>query len=319
MGLGGALLNNPADAVIGHFFNRRRGLATGLAATAGSIGGIVFPLILQATLPRLGYPWSMRILGFILLALAVPANLLVRTPLPPPEETASMWPNFRLFLDPRLACCCGGIFFKEYGVLIRLTYVVSYAADHGLDPGESYILLALLNAGSVLGRAGPGLLADKWGRFNMIILTVGMCAVSILALWLPAGGSKALLVVFTVVLGFASGGNVSLLPVCVGQLCDSRDYGRFLSSAMLVASFGTLTGIPIGGALLRLPGDGVDCFDLIFCPLLCGFSWILHLCQSSGCRLTSQNNLLNSSAFSIINKMSSEAYSSLLSCSRASH
>lgn len=255
MGLGGALLNNPAYAAIGHFFDRRRGLATGLAATAGSIGGIIFPLILQATLPRLGYPWSMRILGLILLALAIPGNLLMRTRLPPAEQKASLWPNLRLFLDPRLAACCGGIFFMEYGVLIPLTYVVSYAADHGLDPGESYILPALLNAGSVVGRAVPGLLADKWGRFNMIILTVGLCAVSILALWLPAKGSKAVLVVFTLVLGFASGGNVSLLPVCVGQLCDSRDYGRYLSSSMLVASFGTLTGIPIGGALLRLPGE----------------------------------------------------------------
>lgn len=255
MGLGGALLNSPAYAVIGHFFDRRRGLAIGLAATAGSIGGIVFPLILQVTLPRLGYPWSMRLLGFILMALAVPGNLLIRTRLPPPEETASLRPDFRLFLDPRLACCCGGIFFMEYGVLIPLTYVVSYAADHELDAGESYILPALLNAGSVVGRAVPGFLADKWGRFNMIILTVGLCAVSILALWLPARGSKALLIVFTIVLGFASGGNVSLLPVCVGQLCDSRDYGRFLSTSMLVASFGTLTGIPIGGALLRLQGE----------------------------------------------------------------
>lgn len=255
MGLGGALLNNPAYAAIGHYFNRRRGLATGLAATAGSVGGIVFPLILQATLPRLGYAWSMRVLGFILLALAVPANLLVRTRLPPSQRTGSLWPDLWLFLDPRLAACCGGIFFMEYGVLVPLTYVVSYAADHGLDPGESYVLPALLNAGSVVGRAVPGLLADRWGRFNMIILTVALCAVSILALWLPAGGSKAVLVVFTIVLGFASGGNVSLLPVCVGQLCDSRDYGRFLSSSMLVASFGTLTGIPIGGALLRLQGE----------------------------------------------------------------
>lgn len=89
----------------------------------------------------------------------------------------------------------------------------------------------------------------------MIILTVGLCAVSILALWLPARGSKALLIVSTIILGFASGGNVSLLTVCVGQLCDSRDYGRFLSTSMLVASFGTLTGIPIGGALLRLQGE----------------------------------------------------------------
>ncbi|KAK7727910.1 hypothetical protein SLS63_006991 [Diaporthe eres] len=131
MGLGGALLNSPAYAAIGHFFNHRRALATGLATTAGSIGGIIFPLILQATLPRLGYPWSMRILGLIRLALAVPGNLLMRTRLPPAEQTASLWPNFRFFLDPRLAACCGGVFFMEYGVLVPLTHVVSYAADHG--------------------------------------------------------------------------------------------------------------------------------------------------------------------------------------------
>lgn len=269
------MLNNPAYAAIGHYFNRRRGLATGLAATAGSVGGIVFPLVLQATLPRLDYAWSMRVLGFILLALAVPANLLVRTRLPPAERA---WPDLRLFLDPSLAACCGGIFFMEYGVLIPLTYVVSYAADHGLDPGESYVLPALLNAGSVVGRAVPGLLADRWGRFNMIILTVALCAVSILAFWLPAGGSKAVLMVFTVVLGFASGGDVSLLPVCVGQLCDSRDYGRFLSSSMLVASFGTLTGIPIGGALLRLQGEAGWTALILFSALSCMVALGFYIC-----------------------------------------
>ncbi|KAK2601158.1 hypothetical protein N8I77_010628 [Diaporthe amygdali] len=281
MGLGGALLNNPAYAAIGHFFNRRRGLATGLAATAGSIGGIVFPLILRATLPLLGYPWSMRILGFVLVLLAVPANLLVRTRLSPAEHTASPWPNFRLFRDPRLACCCGGILFMEYGVLILLTYVVSYAENHGLDPSESYILPALLNAGNVVGRAVLGLLADKWGRFNMIILTVGLCAVSILALWMPARGSKAILMVFTIVLGFASGGNVSLLPVCIGQLCDSREYGRFLSSCMLVASFGTLTGIPIGGALLRLQGEAGWTALILFSA----FSYVISLVCYIGARV----------------------------------
>lgn len=169
----------------------------------------------------------------------------------------------------------------EYGVLIPLTYVVSYAENHGLDPSESYILPALLNAGSVVGRAVPGLLGDKWGRFNMIILTVGLCAVSILALWMPARGSKAILMVFTIVLGFASGGNVSLLPVCIGQLCDSREYGRFLSSSMLVASFGTLTGIPIGGALLRLQGEAGWTSLILFSAL----SYVISLFCYIGARV----------------------------------
>lgn len=195
----------------------------------------------------------MRILGFILLFLLVPSNLLLATRVSTTKSTQrSAWPDFRVFKDPKFSLCCAGIFLMEYGVLIPLTYIMSYAEAHGLDVGGSYMLPALLNAGSVIGRIIPGLASDKVGRFNMLILTVGGCAVMVLALWLPAGDSKPMLIAFTTLLGFTSGGNVSLIPVCIGQICDTQNYGRFLSTAMLVAGFGTLTGIPIGGAILGL-------------------------------------------------------------------
>lgn len=54
-GLGASLLNTPSFAIIGHWFNTRRGLAMGLAATGGSFGGVVFPFVLQAALPRFGF------------------------------------------------------------------------------------------------------------------------------------------------------------------------------------------------------------------------------------------------------------------------
>lgn len=79
-------MNIPAYAVIGHWSDKRRGFAVGVASTAGGIGGIVSPLLLQATLPSIGFAWSMRMLGFILLLLAVPPNLLIRTRLPPSEQ-----------------------------------------------------------------------------------------------------------------------------------------------------------------------------------------------------------------------------------------
>ncbi|KAK0624372.1 major facilitator superfamily domain-containing protein, partial [Immersiella caudata] len=82
-GLGGALLNTPAYGCIAHYFNRRRGLATGIATTSGGVGGIIFPLILQSVLPNRGFPWSCRILAFIVLGLALPANLFLRTRIPP--------------------------------------------------------------------------------------------------------------------------------------------------------------------------------------------------------------------------------------------
>lgn len=269
-GLGGALLNSPAYGSIAHHFNVRRGFATGIASTAGGIGGIVFPIMLQKLLPQLGFAWSTRILGFIMLGLSVPANLWIKARLPPRRETmyagasehrslrsrlASFVPNFGVFRDKRFAMATAGIFFMEWGLFIPLTFIVSYAAANGQNATASYTLLSFLNAGSVVGRFLPGAMADRFGRFNIIIVTITLCCATVLGLWLPAGGSQALIIVYAVLFGFASGSNLGLIPVCLGQLCDSRDYGRYITTANFVASFGTLTSTPLGGALLGIGGD----------------------------------------------------------------
>lgn len=255
-GLGGALLNSPAYGAIAHFFNVRRGLATGIASTAGGVGGVVFPVLLRALLPSIGFAWSCRVLAFIMLGLAIPSNLFIKTRLAiarGPDGRAkvqSVWPDFSVFKDARFAFASVGIFFMEWGLFIPLTYIVSYSAAHGQDATESYLLLSYLNAGSVLGRVLPGFLADRFGRFNVIIITIALCVITVLALWLPAGTSEAILIVYAVLFGFASGSNLGLVPVCLGQLCDHRRYGRLYSTAMMVASFGTLSSVPIGGAIL---------------------------------------------------------------------
>lgn len=256
-GLGGALLNCPAYGSITHFFNVRRGLATGVATISGGIGGIVFPIMLRYTLPSIGFPWSCRILGFIMLGLAVPANLFIKTRLKPKvthekPKISSLLPDFSGFRDLRYAFSAIGIFFMEWGLFMPLTYIVSYAAGHGQDATESYLLLSYLNAGSVLGRVLPGLFADRIGRFNVVIITISLCVILVLAMWLPAAMSKSVLIGYAVLFGFASGSNLGLVPVCLGQLCDARQFGRYYSTAMMVASFGTLSSVPIGGALLEM-------------------------------------------------------------------
>ncbi|KAK8066787.1 major facilitator superfamily domain-containing protein [Apiospora hydei] len=232
-GIGGALLNVPAYGAIAHFFKARRGFATGIAATAGSVGGIAFPLLMQGLLPKVGFAWTTRIIGFILLGLSIPANVLIHTRLPPSDK-----------LRRHLV--------HGVGHLHPLTFIVSYAADYGHEANSSYTLLALLNVGSFFGRFVPGFFADRIGRFNVIVMTIALCVVTILAFWLPARDSWPLLIVFVLTFGFASGSNLGLYPVCLGQLCDSRSYGRFFSTALMVASFGTLTSLPIGGALRDL-------------------------------------------------------------------
>lgn len=272
-GIGTSLIFTPAISSIGHFFHLNRGAATGLAAGGGSIGGIIFPLTLQALFPRVGFGWATRILGFIFIFLCAMAQLLIRSRLPP-KPGSSVLPDFRIFRDPAFALVTAGVFFMEWGLFIPITYLTSYALSAGTSENQvftsafAYQLIAILNAGSSIGRWAPGFVADRLGRYNCMVATLLLCFVTTLALWLPAslftpvapGADPApvrgLVVAFAFVFGVASGSNISLTPVCVGQLCHTQEYGRYYATCYTIVSFGTLTGIPIAGALLRATGGG---------------------------------------------------------------
>ncbi|CAL8584491.1 hypothetical protein XPA_010084 [Xanthoria parietina] len=254
-GVGTSLIFTPAVGAIAHFFCHRRGAATGLAATGGSFGGIIFPLALEALFPKVGFAWSVRLLALIFLVLLVIANLLIRTRLPP-TSGGSVWPDFRIFEDVTFALTTAGVFFVEWGLFVPLSFLSSYALANGVNTTFSYQLLAILNAGSVFGRAVPGYVADRLGRFNTMIATVALCLVSSLGIWLNVGGNVAGLCVFAVLFGFASGSNISLTPVCVGQLCEPEVFGRWYGTMYTIVSIGCLTGIPIAGEILaRNKGD----------------------------------------------------------------
>ncbi|KAL8778022.1 MAG: hypothetical protein Q9194_002235 [Teloschistes cf. exilis] len=252
-GLGTSLIFTPAIGSITHFFSRRRGIATGLAATGGSIGGIIFPLALQSLFPRLGFAWSVRLLALIFLVLLIFANLLIRNRLPP-KVGEKVWPDFRIFRDVTFALTTAGVFFIEWGLFIPITFLSSYAIANGVSTAFSYQLLAILNAGSAFGRAVPGYVSDRLGRFNTMIGTVALCLISVLGVWLNIDGNIAGLCVFAIIFGFASGSNISLTSVCVGQLCEPEVFGRWYGTCYTVVSIGCLTGLPLAGQILSENG-----------------------------------------------------------------
>ncbi|KAH8678979.1 major facilitator superfamily domain-containing protein [Tricladium varicosporioides] len=251
-GIGGCLINTPCIASIGHYFLRKRGNATGIAMTSGSIGGIIFPLMLQRLFPMVGFAWATRILGFILVFLLGMANLLVRSRLPRKKIVSlkKVSPDLTVFKDLPFLFVTLGIFLMEWGIFVPLTYISTYVTSHGQSANFGFQILAIMNAGSFFGRFFAGLVADMIGRMNTLICSIAMCVVACLALWLPAGNSTPMIIVFSVIFGFVSGSNLSLSPVCVGQLCKTEHYGRYFATCWMFVAFGTLTGLPIAGQIL---------------------------------------------------------------------
>ncbi|KAE8443640.1 hypothetical protein EG329_001498 [Mollisiaceae sp. DMI_Dod_QoI] len=250
-GIGTALLFTPSVAAVGHFFNRKRGTATGIATAGGAVGGVVFPLLLESLIPRVGFAWSTRILGFIILFLSIIGILLVRSNVPPSRTAKSPHPDFRILAQPAFFFTVVGSFLMEWALFVPLTYITSYALHSSFNMSFSYQILPILSAASVFGRWLPGFYSDYIGRFNLILLSTILTIFSIFAIWLPFGSSTAGIVVFAVLFGFSSGSNISLTPVCVGQLCRVEEYGRYYATCYTIVSFGCLTGVPIAGSIVE--------------------------------------------------------------------
>ncbi|USW55835.1 Putative major facilitator superfamily, MFS transporter superfamily [Septoria linicola] len=265
-GLGNALIFTPSVSSVGHWFFRRRANATGLAVGGGALGGVVFPLMLQDLFPKVGWAWATRIQGFIFIFLLLIAIVLIRARLPPRPESSAL-PDPRVIKDAAFMLVTAGSFFLELGLFIPIAYITSYALETNgaISSTFSYQLLAIFNAGSFVGRWVPGYLADKLGRFNTQIAAVFLCAATSLGLWLPAtvlvtrpGSSSqsilGLTVAFAALMGIASGSNISLTPVCIGMLCPTKEYGRYIATTYTIVSIGCLIGLPIAGALINSTG-----------------------------------------------------------------
>lgn len=254
---------------VAHWFMKRRGLASGVAFIGGGFGGVLFPLMIQSLLPKVGWAWSIRILGFVLLVLCAFSIVLCRSRVPPRKGAATTWrdalPDARIFLDGTgaMALTTIGVLLTDLAYFIPVTYVSSYYIARQNLSGEAltgaaafaYQLLAILNAASCFGRAVAGEVADRCGRYNTMVVSLFLCIISAVAFWLPdtlASGltNDGLLICFVLLFGFVSGSNVSLTPICLGQLCETQEYGRYYASCFTVVSFGVLVSIPIAGALL---------------------------------------------------------------------
>ncbi|EEP83026.1 predicted protein [Uncinocarpus reesii 1704] len=243
-------------ACVSHFFDVRRGTATGIAISGASIGGIVLPLVFGSLAPQVGFAWTTRILALISLFLLIPGCIFIRSRLSPKETTKKLiLPDFTIFRHFAFAFMTAGVFFLEWGYFVPISYISSYSLAHGIPKQLSYQMVIFMNVGSFPGRWLPGMIADRLGRLNTLIATNVLCIISILAIWLPAKGSIPATIIFSVAFGFTSGSNISLAPVCLGELCDVRHYGRYYSTAYSLASFAALTGVPIAGEIISQSRD----------------------------------------------------------------
>ncbi|KAJ6589954.1 major facilitator superfamily domain-containing protein [Mycena vulgaris] len=251
VGISSGILFGPITAVIGHWFKKRRGLATGFLATGSSIGGTLFPIVARRLIPRVGFPWTLRIIGFILLCSLGIANLAVRRRLPPKHVAGGLF-NPAAFKNPAYTVYCTSGIVAFLGLYTVLTYIDVSATSVGVSPDFSFYLISMANAASLFGRLMSGVATDRLGAVNVIAPMTAVAAV-MTYVW-PLARSKGSFVGIAIVYGFSSGAYVSSFMLPMYHLGEIADVGRRSGMAMTLTAIGALAGPPISGAINTASG-----------------------------------------------------------------
>lgn len=120
-GLGSGIIFCPAMGIVTTYFEKNRALAIAIVSTGNSVGGMVYPTVVRSLLPKIGFAWTVRVLGFINLACLTVAIAFFRARLPPrksgPIVEISAFREIP-YLCTVIAFCFvfGGLFFTYYFV-----------------------------------------------------------------------------------------------------------------------------------------------------------------------------------------------------------
>ena len=122
------------------------------------------------------------------------------------------------------------------GLFTPFTFIVSYAADQDISPDTAFYVLAVLNAGSVLGRIAPPHFADAFGRFALLVPCAALAGLSTLVLW-SAAHALVPLAVYAALYGLFSGAFNALIVPCIAQISDIREIGMRIGLLYSIISF----------------------------------------------------------------------------------
>ncbi|KAF2105052.1 MFS transporter, MCP family, solute carrier family 16, member 10 [Rhizodiscina lignyota] len=289
-GLGSGIIFCPTTALVTTYFQRNRALAVAIMSSGNSAGGAIYPVIVRSLLPKIGFGWTIRVLGFVNMVCLIASIIFLRPRLPPRKQGPIVeWAAFKeapyTLMVIGMSFVFGGLFFSFY-------YIGSYGRTIiGMSYTESTTLVILFNAVGIPVRLVTGHLVDTLvGPLNGMIPLLFINGIFAFA-WTGVK-TRVGLYVFVAFYGMSAGAFQCLFPTTLTSLNkDLSKNGVRLGMAFSVFSIAGLIGPPIGGALLQTNGGGRGGY--LVAQLALGCSTMFGSCLMVAARVCKEGWSLN--------------------------
>jgi len=285
LGCGTCLTYIPSVTVAPAWFDKRRGLALGIALSGTGVGGLVWAPSLRALNSTFGFRDSLRITGAISFILICGSGLILKwDPESQRQNEINAQRNFRIPLvnwniarSRMFVVKAAAATLQAAAYYTPIYFFSSYARALGFSAIAGANFIAMSNGLSAAGKVVLGHTADRYGRLNVLLICTLISSLSILCLWLPSSllgtgqNVSAIFIVFTVIYGVTAGVYVSLFPTVLAEIFGVQHFASINGFLYMLRGIGTLVGTPLAGALIRhgsssltkLPSSFTSCITMV--------------------------------------------------------
>jgi MFS family permease len=260
--------------VVGEYFERRRGMALGIALCTTGIGAIILPTYVQTLISAFGWRAAYVGLGLLPLCLALPAILLFMPR--KGEGPAAAGATDRVAAGLTLGEALRGYRFWVMAVLALfgglalsglIANLVPMLVDRGFSPAEAARQIGLYGLTIIVGRLVSGWLLDRfWAPAVGSAFLLAPCAG---VLMLASGIDTSLPVAIAVVMiALASGAEFDLIAFLCGRYYGQRAFSTIYS--IHYACFGV--GAGAAPAIYGIVHDRTGSYAAVLSYVAIGFA-----------------------------------------------
>ncbi|MEC7398211.1 MAG: MFS transporter [Pseudomonadota bacterium] len=257
--LGSGATFAPLVADTSHWFTRRRGIAVGIVISGNYLAGAIWPPIIQDMIDTADWRVAYMTLAVIAISVIPVLSLLLykrakieqTEPLPGSGSDSDRPLGFA----PNTLQCA--ICFAGLGCCIAMSvpqvHIIPYVTDLNFEALHGANMLAIMLGCGVVSRVVSGVISDRIGGLNTLLLGSGLQLV-VLVLYLPFDSLTALYVL-AAMFGLSQGGIVPSYTIIVRAFFKAEDAGWRIGMTLFFTMLGMAIGGWLAGALYDLTGS----------------------------------------------------------------
>ena len=279
--LGAGTLPASYSRVLIAWFNRKRGLALGLSLSGFGVGAMLIPLVSQFSIDALGWRASYFFFSGAIIMLALPMAVFVLKEAPgelglnedgdkdsesieietADAEDAAGMSGIEAARTLSYWLILASFLLVGVGLTGILAHLVPMLRDRGVDPATATRCMSAIGFGIIFGRVLAGYLMD---RFFAPYVTAGFLLGMVLGISILASGTTSALVFPAAMLvGMASGSEISEIAYICSRYFGKRAFGQIYGMMFSAFQVGAIIGAPLMGFYYDRAGNYVAALWLL--------------------------------------------------------